>query len=539
MKFSIASKKTTLLRKTAAALFVLALCFAAFMTCAYAKDYTAASVSGKNITFSDISLPDNDNLFKGYVQKTLYPQDENGIEPSSDEAGKLLTGAEKEIYDILKEKITDVANGRLESTVFSIDKAALNSMGITTDYTAAELGLEKNNGETDKEFANRVANAAFDKVCESFDSGRVMFSLIYDSPYELYWFDKTKGMGTSGSISLIGGKTFSVAPLYFYFNVANDYMPEVYDSNSPTVDTSKTGAATAAAENAKKIVEKYKALPDYQKLKAYRDVICALTSYNSSAADSSQNVSYGDPWQIIYVFDGNDETNVVCEGYSKAFQYLADLSEFSGKVKCCTVTGVTKSGTGAGNHMWNIVTMEDGKNYLVDITNSDTGTIGQNGELFLAGADGSISSGYKFSFDSLNYITYTYSDKSMVIWGTDYSSPLHLRTIGYQYENGVEALGAFNEDINIEKVYGGAERVTLKITPKTGKSVPSVKVITAIFDENKNICNAFITSYNSSSSKTEITLSKPDITDNKSYKIFVWSQNASPVIRTISDLKAF
>ena len=39
-------------------------------------------------------------------------------------------------------------------------------------------------------------------------------------------------------------------------------------------------------------------------------------------------------------------------------------------------------GTGAGDHMWNIVTMDDGCNYLVDVTNCDTGSIGAPGKLF-------------------------------------------------------------------------------------------------------------------------------------------------------------
>lgn len=30
--------------------------------------------------------------------------------------------------------------------------------------------------------------------------------------------------------------------------------------------------------------------------------------------------------ELIWVFDGDSSTNVVCEGYAKAFQYLCDLS---------------------------------------------------------------------------------------------------------------------------------------------------------------------------------------------------------------------
>ena len=85
----------------------------------------------------------------------------------------------------------------------------------------------------------------------------------------------------------------------------------------------------------------------------------------------------------------DESTNVVCEGYSKAFQYLCDLSD----ITCYTVTGDMDGGTGAGAHMWNIVE-QDGRYYIADITNSDTDSAGENGELFLnTPVKGSVSKG--------------------------------------------------------------------------------------------------------------------------------------------------
>ena len=121
-----------------------------------------------------------------------------------------------------------------------------------------------------------------------------------------------------------------------------------------------------------------------EKLAAYKNKICELVSYNDAAADSMSTANGINPWQMIYVFDGSSSTKVVCEGYSKAFQYLCDLSSFSGDVECHTMGGTMSGGTGAGGHMWNVVTMDDGKNYLVDVTNCNTGTIGSPDKLFLA-----------------------------------------------------------------------------------------------------------------------------------------------------------
>ena len=64
---------------------------------------------------------------------------------------------------------------------------------------------------------------------------------------------------------------------------------------------------------------------------------------------------------------------MVCEGYSKAFKYLCDLTwtGSDSEVACYLPTG-TMDG---GDHMWNIVSI-GGVNYLTDITNCDSGTIG-------------------------------------------------------------------------------------------------------------------------------------------------------------------
>ncbi|MCD8125004.1 MAG: leucine-rich repeat protein [Lachnospiraceae bacterium] len=174
--------------------------------------------------------------------------------------------------------------------------------------------------------------------------------------------------------------------------------------------------AQAAASNAQEIVEKYADSSDAEKLEAYKEEICALVTYNSEAASEDYDEGYGDPWGLVYVFDGDDSTNVVCEGYSKAFQYLCDQGLTD--AVCYTVSGTMTGGTGAGEHMWNIVTL-DGSNYLVDVTNSDAGTIGQNGGLFLVNASDATSvetddAGFPIYTFTVNgtEITYAYGDST-------------------------------------------------------------------------------------------------------------------------------
>ena len=105
---------------------------------------------------------------------------------------------------------------------------------------------------------------------------------------------------------------------------------------------------------------------DYEKLRAYNKAICEAVTYDYDAVKKDHGtyvVDHGDPWQLIWVFDGDPDTKAVCEGYSKAVQHLCDLTDFKSK----TVQSIIVSGHAGGGHMWNIVRMEDGKRYLVDI----------------------------------------------------------------------------------------------------------------------------------------------------------------------------
>ena len=104
---------------------------------------------------------------------------------------------------------------------------------------------------------------------------------------------------------------------------------------------------------------------------------------------------------------------------------------FNGPVECYTVTGNMAGGTGAGGHMWNIVTL-DNKNYLVDVTNCDEGSAGEPDLLFLVGSGGgdtgsikidgiTYDADYSFPLDATgtNRIHYKYDDDQAALWGGD------------------------------------------------------------------------------------------------------------------------
>ncbi|MBO6039838.1 MAG: leucine-rich repeat protein, partial [Oscillospiraceae bacterium] len=296
----------------------------------------------------------SEGLLDGYARMmldSLRPGGEGLLNVKN--VGSTLTGATKEAYDKLRPMIAQVAAGERTSTVFSYTRSASGSL----------------------------------------DFGTLIDALLADCPYELYWYDKT------ASTWLRPGSVVEIS-----FPVAAEYAADTYE-----IDPSKGAAVSRAVNKAAQIVDQYRASSDYEKLEGYKNEICDLVEYNHDAA--AGGTAYGNPWQLIWIFDEDPSTKVVCEGYSKGFQYLCDLTSFSGNVTAYCVTGGIP-----GAHMWNIVTMDNGKNYLVDVTNCDGNSIGAPDSLFMKGfSSGSWSVGYVFQ-TKYSTIMYTYDNDTTSLY---------------------------------------------------------------------------------------------------------------------------
>ena len=356
------------------------------------------------VVITDCALPDYDDyteaeLLEGYLYSIsgLYDGAAAFRVP-----GKPLNDVTLPVYNALVEKINGVAAGTIANTVFDL--------GVLITWT-------EDNFDNHAPFSNLndFVNAA-SKKAKGLDSQALMNRLLSQMPFELYWFDKTYQVGETLSFSV--GYSISTsssnnayrADVSFTVKmiVSKDYAP--FDtSGGYAVDSDKIGKINTAVANATKIVSDNAGKTDYEKLVAYREKICELVAYNNDAA--AGGVLYGDPWQLIYVFDGDDSTNVVCEGYSKAFKYLCDLSAFSDDITCSLVTGTMAGGTGAGNHMWNIVVIGS-SNYLVDVTNCDTGTVGAPDKLFLCGV-AETEAGKIYTAHVGSGVTYEYGDETI------------------------------------------------------------------------------------------------------------------------------
>ena len=380
------------------------------------------------LTKPDVELKDADDLLSEYIDNGI--REETGTTltaPSADTgisriqkkarlAGRVsvLNANEKAVYEQLKAKVAAIAEG------------SANRTDIRVTYY----------GDVDY---HSVLNA-----------------LMLDLPYEFYWYDKTVGY--------MYGSNYK--EFLYLFSVSKDYADSsVYYGNYEFVcgvDTGKAKSTKAAVDNVSDIINEFSDKSDVDKLYGYRNRVCEFASYDNDAVRRSNayyarinsglsaDPFYGDPWQLIYVFDGNDSTNVVCEGYSKAFQYLCNRTDFADSgIECHTVSGDLYNGTrNLGGHMWNIIHMGNGGNYIADITNCDNGQYATENYFLKGYSAGNVDDGYTFS-----RLTYLYDDETFG---------------GYTDEHGDEHTGMYTEqELTLsDSDYGAGEPAVTHIAAK-------------------------------------------------------------------------
>ena len=306
-----------------------------------------------------------------------------------------LSGINLELYCANVQELKKIASGDRESAVIEITDASLGKVEMTA--TAEELGvpiLTVKDGK--KVISDEAKRALTEKYSDRYDysAQTLLNAFLADLPYDLYWFNKASGQGgmklqRMGSYSATSKKiTLKNARYVFSYTVSTEYAR---NGETYVVDQTDRHVLDTAVANAKAIVTKHASKGDRDKLDAYRLEICDLVKYQMPL-----ETSYGNAWQLIWVFDGDPTTNVVCEGYAKAFSYLAQLSGFdSPRVEAKLVSGyISPDKTSASRHMWNVVRMDDGANYLVDVTGCDSAG---DDRYFLKGATGSVADGYTCS----------------------------------------------------------------------------------------------------------------------------------------------
>ena len=325
-----------------------------------------------------------------------------------------LTVELKDVEDELKGKIRKVAAGELVSTQFSFSNEWTK--------TKAEWGIAPDDLVIS---GGKLTSTAEEAIKAKLGLDALMQKQLLEMPYELYWYNKTQGVSMGYRVAT-SGDNVTVKNLTISMNVSQDYAKFVNETsyNPFEADTAKTGKAATAAANALNVVAANTNRSDYDKLVSYREYIKGQVSYNNDAATTT-GYPYGNPWQLIYVFDGNSTTNVVCEGYAKAFQYLCDLTfqNQEGRPSSALVSGKMDG----GDHMWNVVAI-GGRNYLVDVTNCDDRSIGAPDKLFLCGAAENVA-GKQYTVTLGEGIVYEYDEATVESY-----APEHLKLSSVAYD---------------------------------------------------------------------------------------------------------
>ena len=387
------------------------------------------------VTPSQAGPEEEEDLFMGYLRHlgddvTVVAPEWNGMGESvsfpammSIAASDHLDGVNLLAYQQLKKQIIAVAKqgGATEFTI-PVEGVAFEEISYTLD--------DINEGYEEKCTLFMAPDNASDKVVQEAEEARsraaglytrdvgfnvnaILSALSSDLPYELYWYDKTSATRSAPQVSMFTTgddqklHCNGIVSIYFYLPAATAFG-ERYTQDGLTyvrpnvVDAQIASGAQSVYTEAMKVVSAHSGESTAQRLKSYLDWVCQETSYNSAAA-TDKSTPYGNPWQILWVFDDDPGTTVVCEGYAKAFKYLCDLTEWSDDVSCILATGEMDGGTGAGPHMWDVVQI-NGDNYLVDPTNCDENTIGSPDMLFLREWEsGSYDGTYSFTVPEINY----------------------------------------------------------------------------------------------------------------------------------------
>ena len=256
----------------------------------------------ESIRFEGVEAPENAALLDTYLAQRIFG-DGSLVAPAAALRGDYLAPAERAVYDALAVRIQDVAaNGG--KAVFELD------------VTGKSVNFEILGTAEDGRYIG--------KYC--LDAEQIILSLQNDFPYDLYWYDLMRELsfGTKDGVP-VGKEPGTVIPLktlVFTFPVATAYQDASGEDPLNTVSAKAVKTAQAAKVNADAVIQN---VLDHQGEWSTEQQLRYCFSYikDSVSYDHSQSNNLN-TWQMVWVFDEDNSTNVVCEGYAKAFKYLCD-----------------------------------------------------------------------------------------------------------------------------------------------------------------------------------------------------------------------
>lgn len=293
-----------------------------------------------------------------------------------------LSNNEKVVYRTILHKAEEIMQGRS------------NTPSVNVSFQNMKVDIS--NCTTYKEL-----KAVADKAMSEIDYKNVYHALHADYEY-YFWWEYNMNWSISDIELIVNNNNIKSSFFSIVLTPAS-----VYAKDDDHIDTKVLSKAQDAYKTALSIATDIGEMSDKEKLSYFKDWILSNVSYDDEvltlAKTEPEDKKVIESKNYISVFDKDKNTNAICGGYTNAFQLLCDLSDID--AVCLKEVGTVISGKEESEHAWNVIVIGE-KFFLADITNSQKGTVGQNGDLFLKEIpEGSIYS-IKINNQNVKYIEY-------------------------------------------------------------------------------------------------------------------------------------
>lgn len=439
----------------------------------------SVSVGNEFCTEQSDMIQDSDEALWKYLQENTVTRPKL-MKASKAKGADRYQGISQRVYNEIVKHGQKIAAGEEDETLIEVDIQDMFEGKQAWD--AQDLGMSEpiivetdGNGNIIGGNVNDAIAGWREKCFGDVDVAELKNAALRDKPEYFFWIDSIYGMSygcenfnvnynyEKQEFEIVPNGIRVVVQLYVSRDYADENSYELIDGYEvyTKTDKDKIKSINVAADNAKQVVTDASELKDIEKLAYYRDAICNYTNYNYEAADGKYYIDYGDPWQLIYVFDGNEETNVVCEGYAKAFKYLCDMTAFDNSdIYAYIVSGLATlgSGSGSGPHMWNLLHMDDDRVYLADVSTCDgIDEPGKNVDkkpFLVPAALGNVEDGFLITTgtESWYHFEYIYDEDTRAMYSDEelklsllkYGEELNRYTLNF--DTGVEGLEVASEE---------------------------------------------------------------------------------------------
>ena len=242
---------------------------------------------------------------------------------------------------LFRNQLTDVQK-KLYDAIVSCDAGINNGGVVDCEFNSTDLASDLSN---------------IDALLQ--DTVYASISAVMDDYPEYFWigaFGYSCSYGYSGGKYFVRSMSISFSEGFSSFSNYNsaDEMIAAYNDMLDEIENFEINGESR-----------------YEKVKSIHDSIANMTTYSEAAMAHH-------PTGVFL------NGVAVCEGYAEAFKLLCDREN----IPCVIVVGVGVTSSGSEGHEWNLVQMEDGKWYGIDVTWDDqTSRNGIFYDYFLVGSN--------------------------------------------------------------------------------------------------------------------------------------------------------